>query len=266
MKRAALFLLLLASGCGGDQDRLTDEQAMRDAVPGQEQLPPGTSPAAGTPAVLPVEPGEIVYKALGTEPGWALTVRENAMLYQGDGGQMRLIETTPPGFAPRAGTYRSGRLAITIARGPCGDGLSNHSWRDRVTISVAGEEAARGCGGGLLAVDAARGDWMITAINGRATSGDGRYYHLALASAGITGAFGCNSFSGRVRQNGDRLSISRMAGTQKGCRDPARSFERDGLAVLASNPRIEQANGRTRLVSEAGTIDLAPRQEEGPTT
>ena len=276
MQRALLILLLAAAGCNGDQDRLTDAQAMAEAASAQEQLPAGSGGPAPptTSAALTEEPGEVVYKALGTEPGWALTVRENAMLYQGADGTTRLIEATPPGFAPRTGTYRSGRLAITIASGPCSDGMSNHVWRDKVTVALASGGAARGCGGGLLAVNAAKpassapnpleGSWAVTAINGVPT-GSGRDYVLTLSRGEIRAGFGCNGLQGQATRNGDRLAVTRLLGTQMACGDPADRFEREGKAVLNGNPRIEQAGGGIRLIGEAGTIDLAPRQEEGPT-
>jgi uncharacterized membrane protein len=274
MKRAALILLLVTTGCNADQDRLTDEQALQEAARGQEVLTGGNDASAAAVAAAVTEPGETVYKALGTEPGWALTVRSNAMLFQGDDGTTRLVEATPPGFAPRSGTYRSGRLAITIAPGPCSDGMSNHLWRDKVRVALPGGRAARGCGGGLLAVDAPRppgatldaaeGSWTVTAINGVPTGG-GENFVLTLADGEIRAAFGCNGLQGRASGNGDHLAITDLLGTQMACGDPADRFEREGKAVLNANPRIEQADGRTRLVGEAGTIDLAPRQEEGPT-
>jgi uncharacterized membrane protein len=274
MKRAALILLLVTAGCNGAQDRLTDEQAMQEAAASNEVLAGGTEASAAAVAAAVTEPGEVVYKALGTEPGWALTVRSNAMLFQGDDGTTQLVEATPPGFAPRSGTYRSGRLAITIAPGPCRDGLSNHVWRDKVRVTLPGDKAARGCGGGLLAVDAARpagatagaaeGSWTVTAINGVPTGG-GESFVLTLAGGEIRAAFGCNSLQGEIARNGDHLAITRLLGTQMACGDPADRFEREGKAVLNGNPRIEQADGRTRLVGEAGEIDLAPRQEKGPT-
>ncbi|CAA9513060.1 MAG: hypothetical protein AVDCRST_MAG09-1742 [uncultured Sphingomonas sp.] len=268
------MLLLVTAGCNGAQDRLTDEQAMQEAAASNEVLAGGSEASAAAVAAAVTEPGETVYKALGTEPGWALTVRANAMLFQGNDGTTRLVEATPPGFAPRSGTYRSGRLAITIAPGPCRDGMSNHAWRDKVSVALPSGQAARGCGGGLLAVDAARpagaapdpaeGNWTVTAINGVPTGG-GENFVLTLIGGEIQAAFGCNGLQGQAARNGDHLAVTRLLGTQMACGDPADRFEREGKAVLNANPRIEHADGRTRLVGEAGTIDLAPRQEEGPT-
>lgn len=265
MKRALLLLLPLLAACDSGQDRLTDEQAAAEAVSGSGtnlQLPAEVSDA---PAVATNEPGAILYKALGTEPGWALTVRENAMLYQGDYGTTRVMERTPRAFASGPGTYRSGSLTITIAGGPCSDGMSDHVWRDKVTVAVSGGSTAIGCGGGLVQVNAIEGDWTVTAVNGRPTGGGARF-HISLRDRAVRAVFGCNGLQGAFTQNGDHLAISNLLGTQMRCGEPADSFERDAAAVLNSNMRVEQVGGRTRLVSEAGSIDLTPRHLEGPTT
>lgn len=267
MKRAALLLpILFAWGCDGAQDRLTDEQAMRAAAPGEREVAFGNSAAEPAPAALPQQPGEVVYKALGTAPGWSLTVRDRVMLYQGDGGTVRMMEATPPRFSAAPGTYRSGRLALTIAPGPCSDGVSPHEWRDKVTV-VAGGNVAEGCGGGIvLAIPTERSSWSILAVNGQAVDFDAARYFLRFSNREIQGALGCNSFGGRLSRNGDHLTTRSVAATQMGCPEPQATLEREAMAVLSSNMRIEQADGRTRLISEAGTIDLAPRQQEGPTT
>ena len=267
MKRTVLPLLLLLAGCNSAQDRLSDEQAARDPVPGAQPVPAGESPdqSADSAGQVPAEPGELVYKALGNEPGWALTVRRNAMLYQGEYGTVRIVEATPPDFTPRPGTTRSGRLTITIASGPCSDGMSDKVWRDKVTVAVGGGRTAEGCGGGEVAdVNAIENSsWTVTAINGRPTDGSSRYA-LTFTGGEVRGSFGCNSIGGKFSQNGDHLFTSELMATEMACGAPADRFEREGLAILGSNMRIEKVEGRARLVSEAGTIDLSPRQQEAP--
>ena len=261
MKRTILPLLLLLAGCNSAQDRLSDEQAARDPAPGAQAIPVDSEPA-GPAGQVPTEPGEIVYRALGNEPGWALIVRQNAMLYQGDYGTVRIVEATPGEFSPEPGTTRSGRLAITIARGPCNDGMSDKVWRDKVTVAVTGGRTAEGCGGGEITdVNAIEGSWVVMAINGRPT-GAGSRFAVAFARGVVRGSFGCNSFSGRFSRNGDHLAVPQIAATEMACAGPVGQFEREGFGVLNSNMRIEKVEGRTRLVSEAGTIDLLPNHQE----
>jgi heat shock protein HslJ len=267
MKRTVALLLLMLAGCDSGQDRLSDEQATRDPAPDTQAVPAGqgTDDSAGPTGEVPAEPGEVVYKALGNEPGWALTVRQNAMLYQGDYGTVWIVEATPGEFSPGPGTTRSGRLTITIARGPCSDGMSDKVWRDKVTVAVAGGRTAQGCGGGeVVDVNAIEDvSWTVSAINDRPTGGGSRYA-LTFANGEVRGSLGCNSIGGKFSRNGDHLFTSELTATEMACGPPADKFERDGLAVLGSNMRIEKVDARTRLVSEAGTIDLAAREQEKP--
>lgn len=265
MKRTALPLLLLLAGCNTGEDRVTDAEATRDPAPNGQVIAFNDNASVSAGSTQPAEPGEVLYKALGTEPGWALTIRKNAMLYQGDYGTVRVIEATPPSFNAGPGTTRTGRLIITIAGGPCSDGMSDHVWRHKVSVAVTGGRRVEGCGGGMIQLYNLEGErWTVSAINDRLTGGGGPRYWMSFAGGQLQGSFGCNSFSGRYGRNADHLDTRDLAATEMACGEPAGSFERDGFAVLRSNMRIEQEGGRTRLVSEAGSIDLAPRQEEGP--
>jgi uncharacterized membrane protein len=262
-----LATAILLLGACENRDRLSDEEASAVAVqPSNELIVPDSGEAA--PAAPAPDPGELVYKALGTEPGWALTIREGAMLYQGDYGQVRIVEATPPGYRPTAGSMRSGRLTVTIGAGPCSDGMSDHLWQDRVAVAVAGGRTARGCGGGLIAVsdpNAIEGTrYQVTAINGAAIRQPDGWW-LRFAGGQVTGQFGCNSFSGDYRRNGDHLALtSGLSQNLMGC--PAtEAWDKAGQRILASGPRIEKVGGTIRLVSEAGTMDLTPPRKETPT-
>jgi heat shock protein HslJ len=261
MKRAVLSLVALAllAGCE-NRDRLTDEEAAAKAAQGANELI--VPPSGGElPADLPAEIGEVVYKALGTEPGWALTIRQGAMLYQGDYGTVRIVEASPPGFVPRAGTIRSGRLTVTLARGPCNDGMSDHVWRDKVTVAVAGGATVRGCGGGILAVEdpnAIEGTrFRVSAMNGAPIRTPASWW-LSFANGQVSGQFGCNIFSGGYKRNGDHLSlIGGLSQNAAGCPATA-AWDKAGQRILGSGPRIEKVDGVVRLVSEAGVIELSP--------
>lgn len=256
MKRIVLLSLLLLSGCGQSADRLTDEEALADApdVPVNE---PVENYEVEAPALA--EPSsEVLYRAVGNEPGWALLVRSDGMLYQGRYGTVRITEVTPPDFRPEPGTYRSGRLTITISGGPCSDGMSDKAYRDRVTVT-AGAETSRGCGGGEIDVNGVEGtEWTVTAVNGRSTEADSSYM-LTFRKGVVSGRFGCNDLQGSFTSNGDHLFVEQLVATEMACGSPASEFERQGLAILASNMRMERVGGGLRLVSEAGSIDLAPR-------
>lgn len=257
MKRSWALPILLLSACGQPEDRLSDEQALADApdVPVNEPAENFDEPIAAPAAISTEE----LYRAVGNEPGWGLLVRADGMLYQGRYGTVRITEATPPDFKAAPGTYRSGRIAITIAQGPCSDGMSDKSYRDKVQVIAAGE-TVRGCGGGEVQVDANRLEgtrWTVTEINGRPTGG-GRNFGLSFSNGVVTGKFGCNSLQGSFSSNGDHLFVEDLVATEMACSIPIVELEREGLTVLNSNLRMERIEGRLRLVSEAGEIDLVP--------
>jgi heat shock protein HslJ len=200
--------------------------------------------------------GSVLYKAVGTEPGWSLTVRPARMDYAGDYGEVNIAEPTPPDFRAAHGTYRSGKLQLTISAGPCSDGMSDLVYRQTVRVTADGRTVS-GCGGGTVAPATLAGTgWTVTAINGRPTPGGAEYF-IQFADSTLGARFGCNSIGGPYRQNGDHLSVGSLEQTLIGCPEPSASFERDGSSVLRSNMRVERIGGeRVRLVSDAGTIDL----------
>ena len=245
----ALFAAALAA-CGGKDNRLTGEQASAEhnaVIETPVAIEQSGKPPASTLAT---------YNAIGTEPGWALTVRPTTMTYQGDYGSVKISEPTPANFRASPGRYAGTRLKLTISPGPCSDGMSDLVYRHTVRL-VADGRPVTGCGGGTIAPDRLAGtSWTVTAINGRATP-RGAGYFINFADREISAQFGCNRISGQWRLNGDHLSTRDLMQTEMGCPDPAMTFERLGSAVLNSNVRVERTSGeRMRLVSEAGLIDL----------
>lgn len=86
------------------------------------------------------------YRAVGTEPFWVLTIGQ---------GRIRLEELERPPVTVRTPVKRSGpgwrryrtrRMTVTIAPGPCSDGMSDRRYPDSVTV-VTGGRTLRGCGG-----------------------------------------------------------------------------------------------------------------------
>lgn len=148
MTKYWLFPLFLLAGCGEPADRLTDEQAAAQQNAAIEETveidvpEPTSSPAPAPPAAS--------YAALGTEPGWALSVTPKSMRYEGDYGSVTIAEATPARFRPVPGRYAGTRLAVTIAPGPCNDGMSDRTYRDTVTVEADGKSVS-GCGGGVIA-------------------------------------------------------------------------------------------------------------------
>jgi heat shock protein HslJ len=253
-----LTLVLLTAACGQPSDRLSDEDAAAEQSPAvldegnvESETIAGTSDLPDT-----ADSGSILYKAVGNEPGWSLTVRAARMDYLGDYGQVTIAEPTPPDFRAAHGTYRSGKLQVTISAGPCSDGMSDLIYRQTVRVTADGRTVS-GCGGGTIAAKTLAGtNWSVVSINGRpapATAG----YFVRFDDRELSARFGCNAIGGRYSLNGDHLSVADLMQTEMACPEPAMTFEREAGVLLRSNVRVETIGGdRLRLVSEAGTIDL----------
>jgi heat shock protein HslJ len=255
---APVFAAFLLAACGQPSDRLSDEEASVEQGPAMLDDSNTDSETISAPSDLP-EPddaGPVLYKAVGNEPGWSLTVRPARMDYAGDYGQVAIAEPTPPDFRAAHGTYRSGKLQVTISPGPCSDGMSDLSYRQTVRVTADGRTVS-GCGGGTVASNSLAGtSWIVVAVNGRPTPAGGNYY-VRFSDKDVSAKFGCNSMGGQYRINGDHLSIGNLVQTEMACPEPAMSLERDGGVALRGNVRVEKTGGdRLRLVSEAGTIEL----------
>ena len=241
-----LLAALLVSGC----------DVRRDPAPApREQPSPPEAPAnSAAPVLVDQAP---LYRAVGTEPGWALTIDRGRISYVGDYGETRINQLAPsPIISGASKTYRTLRLEVVVTPGRCSDGMSDLIYRDKVTVR-ADDKNVTGCGGGTIAPAGLDGtSWTVTAINGRPVPRGGAQF-VNFADGHLSATFGCNRFSGVYSLNGDHLSAADLAMTEMACGEPAMTFERLGGAVLSSNMRVEQIDGtRMRLVSEAGSIDL----------
>jgi heat shock protein HslJ len=258
MKRTMLAVLLLTAGCGQPSDRLSDEEAAAEQSPALLDDMNQESEAVSGPSDLPdaADAGPILYKAVGTEPGWSLTVYAARMDYAGDYGQVNIAEPTPPSFRPAQGSYRSGKLQVTISPGPCSDGMSDLTYRQTVRVTADGRTVS-GCGGGTIAANTLAGtNWSVVAVNGKPAPGGADYY-LQFGDKSLSAKFGCNGMGGQYRLNGDHLTVGNLEQTLIGCPEPSATFEREASVLLRSNMRVEKVGGdRLRLVSEAGTLDL----------
>lgn len=255
---AIVTALLLTAACGQPSDRLSDEDAAAEQSPAVLDEGNIESETISASSELPDQAvaGSVLYKAVGTEPGWSLTVRAARMDYAGDYGEVNIAEPTPPDFRAAHGTFRSGKLQVTISPGPCSDGMSDLIYRQTVRVTADGRTVS-GCGGGTIAPNTLSGtSWLVVAVNGRPVPSGGDYY-IRFADKALTAKFGCNAMQGRYSSNGDHLAVAGLTQTEMACGEPAMTFEREAGVLLRSNVRMEKSGGeRMRLVSEAGTIDL----------
>jgi len=121
MTRALRLPLFLLTGCA--------------TVPAAPPMPPVEAPAAS-------------YRALGTEPFWALELTGREMLFTNADG-LRIVEPQPRAIHGFAGDiYNAKRLGLNIVHGAgCSDGMSDRRYSDKVQVRVD-DRSYEGCGGG----------------------------------------------------------------------------------------------------------------------
>ena len=91
--------------------------------------------------------GGETYRALGQEPGWALTIAGGRIDYLGDYGEKRINVPRPePRTTFNGHRYETPRLIVDVTHGRCNDAMSGHGFADQVVV-IADGETYRGCGG-----------------------------------------------------------------------------------------------------------------------
>lgn len=199
-----------------------------------------------------------VYRALGTEPFWALTITPREMIFEEPNGPTRLVEPTPRPIIGIAGEiYQAGRIRVNIVHARCSDGMSDRIYPDKVQLGVGGA-SYQGCGGEAVAPTALAGThWRVAAINQIATPlGEG--YFMTFEGPKLSARFGCNAIGGDYRVEGDVLTSSGTVMTEMACPGPLWDFEAKGSAVLLQPMRMSWSGGdRLTLSNGAGSIELA---------
>ena len=122
--------------------------SMRETMPKwPAYLMMGLAAGCMYPAVRAMPAGGEVYRALGQEPGWALTIAGGRIDYQGNYGEKRIRVPAPsPRTTFNGHRYETARLTIDVTHGRCNDVMSGHGYSDQVMV-IADGETYRGCGG-----------------------------------------------------------------------------------------------------------------------
>jgi uncharacterized membrane protein len=207
------------------------------------------------PPITPGPPGG-VYRAVGTEPFWDLTIDPARMIFTDRGNNVRVEQPTPRVIVGFAGEiYQTPRIGVNIVHQACSDGMSDRSFPDRVQVTVDGRQF-NGCGGEPTAAATLAGTrWRVVAVNGRPTPPAGEYW-MNFDPARFSAKFGCNGMGGDYRVDGTLLVPGPVMGTRMAC--PDMSYEIAAGQVLAQPLRmVWTGNDRLRLSSgPTRTIDL----------
>lgn len=110
-------------------------------------------PAVNNPAPTPPPPVAEQYRAVGQEPGWALTIGNGRIDYVGDYGETKINVARPePRTTFNGHRYETPRLTVDVTHGRCNDAMSGRGFADSVVV-IADGKTVRGCGGDR------RADW-----------------------------------------------------------------------------------------------------------
>ena len=162
MRLAALPLLALSAGCGdkpvavlnaaGIEREAEVVRAPITMEPAKSDGERDRSTAVAPPAKPLVsrgtsarDPAPSDYRAIGTEPFWAVTVRgATAVLERPDAPPLHYGVRQE--MDSKSLRYLGDGFTMTISEGPCSDGMSDALWSDRVQIAFA-QGVYKGCGG-----------------------------------------------------------------------------------------------------------------------
>jgi len=227
-----------------------------------------TIAAAGLLTLAAFTPGEAnaqaaPYKALGTEPFWALTITPRTIRFESPNFRTPVTVATPRvihGFAGEI--YQTKRIKVNIIHKRCSDGMSDRTYPDTVQVSVDGR-AYSGCGGApAVAVpdSVVDGNWRVQTVAGRSVV-RGTTVTVNFERGRVSGNTGCNSFNGRFTLDRGRLDAGPLATTKRACMGRAQNAqERDVLALLGERLSVSRNRaGRLVLTGARGrTLVLAP--------
>lgn len=197
------------------------------------------------------------YRALGTEPFWSITIANGRLTYESP--ERRFSVRAPRGRETGDGRiWRTRRITLHVWNAECSDGMSDNLYPQTVRAVVDGR-TLEGCGGGALpSRSLAESSWSIVAIDGESVSGSN--YELTFGPAQLGGQAGCNRFSGRFTESGDRLTAGPLMATRMACPEPRMTHERKVMALLAGPVAIRFLDSTTLVLTGAsGGIRLTRR-------
>ncbi|MCW3848753.1 META domain-containing protein [Sphingomonas sp. LB-2] len=201
------------------------------------------------------------YKALGTEPFWALTITPQTMKFERPDGPAVSVPTPRVihGFAGEI--YQTRRINVNIVHKRCSDGMSDRTYPDTVQVSVDGRQY-QGCGG-AAAVEVPRpivdGSWRVRSIAGRPVV-PGTTVTIRFENGRVSGNTGCNAFSGRFSFERGRLSAGPLITTKRACTRFTGTQEQDFLQLLGQRLSVSRNRGGKLVLTGARgrTLVLAP--------
>ena len=205
------------------------------------------------------------YRALGTEPFWALTIDGSTIRYQPAGGRAVSVARPRPIVGFNGERYVTRRMTVDITHVECSDGMSDRTFHDTVTVTLGGR-TLRGCGGEVLsgrpnpAASSLEGDWQIEAINGRPVA-PRTNPRVTFSGQRISGNASCNNFNGSFRFQRGKLTAGPLATTRMACAQRAQNVQESTVLRILGEPLSVTRNRGGKLVltnAQGGRLTLAP--------
>lgn len=198
------------------------------------------------------------YKALGTEPGWTLTIDSRSLRYEGDYGRTRINVARPRPIAIPNGTrYRTRRLSVDITHVRCSDGMSDRMFADTVKLTI-GRRRLSGCGGAVIGGEANLADtrWAIAAVNGRTVTLAPRVNDIRFTADRVSGRAGCNQLGGSYTFTGRVLTPRDVIATRMACAGEPMRIEGAFLRLLAAPAQVKWTGDTLTLSGRTGSVTL----------
>ncbi|MFZ5746250.1 MAG: META domain-containing protein [Pseudomonadota bacterium] len=210
--------------------------------------PTGALPA---PAQTIADP----YRATGTEPFWSLTMNGKTIVFERPGERPVTLPMPRREAGFNGERYQSARILVDVTHLPCNDGMSDRLYPDTVVVRIDGT-GYRGCGGAPSSTPVTarmlRGEWRITAINGRAVSAE-TDPSLRFDGKRLSGSASCNRISATYRLRRGQLIVGPVAATRMMCGKRVQNVQEHSVMELLAQPlRVAALRGTVVLVGEGG--------------
>jgi heat shock protein HslJ len=197
------------------------------------------------PECLPVIAATLPLVARGNEPGWVVTLAHEGVVYSGQDGTKRELPLPPATSAEGATVFDDGKgFVLRVTDGLCRDTMTGMPHPYAVDLSLDGTGLS-GCGGTPLALLA--GAWKLVDLPG-VTLPEGARPTLEIVGDFMSGAAGCNRFTGGVALSGEGLGLMPGGMTMMACEEPLMQLE---AAYIDRLGRVGQFD-----IDEAGRLVL----------
>lgn len=200
---------------------------------------------ADLPECLPVIAPTLPLVARGNEPGWVVTLAHEGVVYSGQDGTKRELPLPAATRADEATVFDDGKgFVLRVTDSLCRDTMTGMPYPYSADLSLDGT-ALSGCGGAPRAL--LSGSWKLVELPG-VTLPEGAQPTLEIVGDFMSGAAGCNRFTGGVALSGEGLGLTPGGMTMMACEEPLMQLE---AAYMDRLGRVGQFD-----IDEAGRLVL----------